>query len=176
MPDARLGYTRTNRTETIAGRNQTWLDGSPEVQNLRASIHLVSSDSRRHGVLVLDPITEPEFEAIAQSGGALPTKELRLPSEACEVSDQDGGDLSVGTVSEESLQRASGWANIGERVADGQAVLAGVRAAPRFLPAARSFSAGFPDAVLHIVDAAGQSPGAAVHAAEMGSMGRFSDR
>lgn len=75
------GYARTERAETIAGRVQTWLDGSPEIQNLRASLRRVPPKSHRHGVLVFDPVSEPEFEAIVQSDRALPTSELHLPPE-----------------------------------------------------------------------------------------------
>lgn len=75
------GYTRTERADTIAGRVQTWLDGSPQVRNLRASLQPVSPKSHRHGVLVFDPLSEPEFEAIVQSAGDLPTTKLHLPPE-----------------------------------------------------------------------------------------------
>lgn len=75
------GYTRTERADSIAGRVQTWLDGSPQVQNLRASLQIVPPKSHRHGVLVFDPLSEPEFEAIVQSDGDLPATKLHLPPE-----------------------------------------------------------------------------------------------
>lgn len=70
------GYVRTGRADAFAERVQAWLD-SPASANLRAS--LSNADARRRdGVLVFDPLTEPEYHSAQETESFCPQSSLEL--------------------------------------------------------------------------------------------------
>jgi len=69
------GYVRTGQPDTLAVRLQLWLDSSMSA-NLRTSLANAVADER-HGVLVFDPSTEPEFESVRE-WTELPSISLQL--------------------------------------------------------------------------------------------------
>lgn len=73
------GSVRTERGDTIAGRIQTWLDSDLAV-NLRDSLWITPGVTR-HGVLVFDAASEPEFRSASTDPSFIPSAPLTLPAE-----------------------------------------------------------------------------------------------
>lgn len=70
------GYVRSARADVFAERVQAWLD-SPASANLRASLR--NADARnRDGVLVYDPLTEPEYHSAQETDSFCPSSPLEL--------------------------------------------------------------------------------------------------